>query len=361
LGKGKICFINSCKAWGGGEKWHFDMALGLRELGREVLAVTGENTELAQRFATENIKQHSFKISNLSFLNPVLKNKISRILKSENVETVILNLPADLKTAGTAAVKAGVKRIIYRRGSAIPVRNTFFNRYLFKNIITDIIANSEETKRTLLKNNKQLFDENKIKVIYNGLDLKEYDSRPAENIYNRRDDEVILGNAGRLVEQKGHKYLLDIARLLKDRGYNFKLLIAGEGKLKTELERYAASLGVENEVIFLGFVKNIKSFMENIDIFLLTSKWEGFGYVITEAMASSLPVVAFNTSSNPEIIAAGETGFLAGAFDIPEFAKYVEKLISDRDLRENMGRAGRKRAEIAFDMSAAISELDKYL
>jgi glycosyltransferase involved in cell wall biosynthesis len=131
--------------------------------------------------------------------------------------------------------------------------------------------------------------------------------------------------------------------------------------LEKSLKHIAGKAGVEKHIIFLGFVDNIKAFMENIDIFVLPSLWEGFGYVLVEAMACSKPIVAFNISSNPEIVAHHETGFLVDNQHIEVFTQHVELLISDRGLRESMGKAGRKRAEEVFDMDVTEKKIEQLL
>ncbi len=353
-----ICFFNSCKAWGGGEKWHYDIAVRLKNKNYNITLITNKNSELFHKTVSSNIPTISIKISNFSFLNPFKILKISRLFKKHSINTVILNLPSDLKAAGLSAKIAGVNKIIYRRGSAIPVKNSFLNRLLFRKIVTEIIVNSNETKRTLLVNNPNMIDENKIKLVYNGIDLKKYD-RTTSKIYKRTNNEIILGSAGRLSKQKGQKYLIDIAKKLKSKNINFKILIAGEGELNNELRSYAKKLKVENEVVFLGFVENIKSFMNSIDIFLLTSLWEGFGYVIVEAMACNKPVVAFNVSSNPEIITDNETGFLINNFDIDKFTDKIELLINNKELREKFGNKARTIVEKRFEIENTVKRIEQ--
>ncbi|RLD63960.1 MAG: glycosyltransferase family 1 protein [Bacteroidetes bacterium] len=355
-----ICFFNSCKAWGGGEKWHYDIAVRLLNKNHNIILVTNNNSELYYKAVNSNIPTISIKISNFSFLNPFKILKISRLFKNHLINTVILNLPSDLKAAGVAAKLAGVNNIIYRRGSAIPIKNSFLNRFLFKKIITQVIVNSNETKNTLNANNPNMIDEKKVKLVYNGIDLKKYD-KTTSKIYTKANNEIILGSAGRLSKQKAQKYLIEIAKKLKSKNINFKLLIAGDGELNNELRTYAKKLQVENEVVFLGFVENIKTFMNSIDIFLLTSLWEGFGYVIVEAMACKKPTVAFNVSSNPEIIADKETGFLIDDFNIDEFTDKIDLLINDNELREKFGNKAREIVEKRFEIDNTVKQIEQIL
>ena len=352
-----ICFFNSHKVWGGGEKWHYDMALRLRQAGYSVRVLTNRPSELAHRIEQENIPLHQIRISNLSFLNVLKILHIRNLLKRYHIQTIFLNAATDVKVAGIAAKLAGVEKIIYRRGIALPVKNTFLNRWLFLNIITDVIAISEETRRTILQNNPALISSEKIKIIYNGIDLQAYDREQTIKIYSGEPGEILLGSAGRLSQEKGSTYLIELARELKNRGMRFKLLIAGKGKLEAQLKHYARTLDVEPEVQFWGFVENIKSFLQNLDIFLLPSLYEGGARVLMEAMAVQKPVVAFNVSSNPEIVVHKETGLLAEKGNITDLANCVEELSSNENQRCVLGKNARRRIEERFDLQKAIKEV----
>lgn len=355
-----ICFVNTHKEWGGGEKWHFEMAVRLHHQGFHVRCIVAPGSAFAQKLEQTPIPYYTCAINNLSFLNGKKLRHLIRIFQAEYIEVVILNLSSDLKTGGLAARKAGVNHIIYRRGSAIPIRNSFLNRYLFKHVVTAIIANSTVTKETILQNNRRLFDKNKIFVIHNGIDLKAYDDQNDTPLINREKNEMILGNAGRMVKQKGQWMLIDIAAELKSYNLNFKLLIAGEGKLKKTLESYARQKDVADNIYFMDFVQNMRGFMNTLDVFLLPSLWEGFGYVLIEAMASQTPVVAFKTSSNPEIINDETTGYLVQPYDLREFAGKTIKL-ADPAIASEMGIAGRKWVENHFTFEHTVAKIKRML
>lgn len=356
-----VCFFNSTQTWGGGEKWHFDISSRLSVSGYKTLVITGRNSILNNLLRRSSQPVLEMNVTNLSFLNIPKMFRLARILRNGKVRSIIINLSADLKLAGPAARIAGVPQIIYRRGSAIPVRNTLLNRYLYRKVITHVIANSEETRRTILLNNPRLLPGEHIKVIYNGLDLAEYDRAPAGVVYQRNDNEVILGNAGRLSYEKGQVFLLETAQILKEKNLPFRILIAGSGRLEKRLRRFARKIGVDDRVEFLGFIKNIRAFNRSIDIFVLTSLWEGFGYVMVEAMAEKIPVVAYDIGSSREIISEDETGFLVPVKDVNEMAQKVEMLINDPSLRKKMGEAGRKRVEEVFGIDRSIQAVKSLL
>lgn len=353
-----ICFFNSNKAWGGGEKWNHHFSLLLRDQGYNVFVVTNHKSELKARLKNEpGITLHSESIGNLSFLNHLLMNRLKSFFKTNKIQTLITALPSDLKSGGIAAKRAGVNRVIYRRGIAVPVKNSFLNRYVFKNVVDRLIVNSLETKRTVLANNADLIDESKIRQIYNGFDVYEFDKQDFSLLYSSENDEVVIGNAARLTAQKGQKHLIESAKILKDKGLNFKILIAGKGEMEQELKDYTTELNVNDNVKFLGFIENMKSFHASQDIFCLPSLWEGFGYALVEAMTLEKPVVGFNISSNPEVVADGKTGILVPVENTEKLAEALEKLIIDVELRKKMGSAGRVRVLENFNTPLVLQKL----
>ena len=352
-----ICFFNSAKAWGGGEKWHLDIAYLLSQKDFKVVLAVLKNTLWESKIQSKHIPYKKFSISNLSFLNLFKIFQIVSFLKTNNVETIIINLSRDLKVAGFASKIAGVENIVYRRGSAIPIKNTFLNRFIFKHIVTNILANSEKTKQTINQNNPNLFPKDKIDVVYNGMDIDTFNNQGVNKIYQSSENEIVIGNIGRIVEQKAQDKLIELALQLKKENLKFKLIIGGEGPLLEELKQQAKTLKVDKNILFTGFVNDVKSFMESLDIFILTSKWEGFGYVIVEAMACKKPVLAFDISSNPEIIDHNNTGYLVKPFDINELKEKVLLIANTKEKREQLGTQAYRRATTKFSIDKTIHDL----
>src|SRR6056297_2287339 len=217
-----IVFLNSCPVWGGGEKWTFTTAKILNEDPEfNVYIATGKDTELFKRAKEVGIKTSEVKVkSGITVLNLFKVKKFVRFLKEKNIDIIFLNMSQDLKFGGITGKIAGLDRIIYRRGSAIPIKDRFYNKYLLTECVTDIIANSKSTKETILKNTSHWLNEDKIELIYNGIDLDKID-RALENpvnLYEEFDiaeDKIIIGNIGRLSYQKGHEFLVEAVELLK--------------------------------------------------------------------------------------------------------------------------------------------------
>ena len=352
-----ICFFNTAKAWGGGEKWHYEVSHYLHKKGYAVLVIAHNNGALIKKLRASGIPNEGIELGNLSFLNPFKYLALLKLIRGYNLDTIILNLSSDVKIAGLCAKKLGYKRIIYRRGSAIPIRNTVLNRFYFKKVLTEVLANSNATKKTILEHNDTLIAKEKIFVIHNGITI----SKEAEVVEEKNHSELVLLNLGRLEFQKNQKFLIELAQELKDRKLHYKMLIGGEGRLRPELTKMITDYKLANDVELNGFIEDPISFINKADIFLLPSFWEGFGYVLAEAALCKKPIVAFNTSSNPELVIDGKTGYLTPKSELNLFADKIVELATDKEKRIQFGLNGRKHIIENFDKTKQLQKVERYL
>lgn len=352
-----ICFFNTAKAWGGGEKWHLEVSQYLNDRGISVLVIAHPNSVLAQRLKETSIPFKTIALSNLSFLNPKKRAVVKKVLAEKQLRTIVMNLSSDVKIAGPIAKKLGVKRIIYRRGSAIPIKNTWLNRYLFQNILTEILANSVATKKTINQNNPNLFPESKITVIYNGIAIP----KKLDALNHDSKKKLTLINLGRLEYQKNQTFLIDVAKQLKEFGIDFRLIIGGEGRLRANLEQKITAFDLNENIALIGFIAKPMEFLKQGDVFLLPSHWEGFGYVLAEAGLCGLPSVAFNVSSNPEVIKQDSTGILTPPGELDAFVNAIIQLNNNREDIQEKGKAARNYIINQFNKVKKLEEIEGYL
>jgi glycosyltransferase involved in cell wall biosynthesis len=346
----KICFFNAIKSWGGGEKWHFETAIGLADKGFDVCAIAGEGGILADRFKASRIPALTSKISKFSFFNPMKIWAIGSYLKKEKVDLVVFNSSVEVKIGVFASKLAGIKAMVYRRGSPTPIKPNLINRFIVKQV-SCILCNSEATRLSVL-GTKPWIDSRKVAVIYNGVSIPSPQKQCVSG-----NPKVIMGVAGRLFQEKGHKYLIE-ALALRDKSLDFELRIAGDGRLKNELVRQVSTLGLESKVRFLGFVEDMDSFYSALDFFVMPSVWEGFGYALVEAMLYGKPAVAFNTGSIPEIITDGVDGYLVTFPDVTVLSQKISALITDKATRLKMGENARQTMR-RFSKEKALTKIDE--
>ena len=358
-----VCFFNTIDFWGGGEKLHLEYAMTFKEKGYTIFMLTKEGSPLDLAAKENEINCHNISIKNLSFLNPGKYKQVENFFRDEKIDTVFFSTSQDVKVGSFAAKKAGVQRIIYLRGLAKSIKKTWLNKKILEDNISHIVANSEETRKMVIGNFTEAKIREKAIVIYHGIDLEHYDYSASvqKPVFQKKEDGITIGSAGRLTEQKGQVLLIDAVNILLNKGYKLNLVLAGVGPLEEQIKSRVNELGINTHVQFLGFVSEIESFMKDLDFFVLPSLWEGFGYAIVEAMAAKKAVVAFNLSSNPEIIADNVTGFLADEPNAEKLAATMEKLILDPEIRVELGKMGRKRVEEKFQLKSVIEQLEKHL
>lgn len=359
-----ICFFNSTLFWGGGEKLHADLASALINKGYKVSFICGNNSKLSERLSELPVSILKLDITNLSFLNPSKIRKIRRYLRNTNVDTLFFSTSQDFKIACLAA-KSLVQNIIYLRGLTETIANKILNKYLLNNCVSHFVASSKVTLKQSLRHFQSEPIWSKSSVIHHGIPLTKVDGLALQDERDVKSTEnkttILIGTAGRLSKEKGHNLLIDTAKYLRDKKLNFQIHIAGTGPLQEELSRQIDQLDLQDQVSLLGFIKDTSSFFREIDIFALPSLHEGFGFATVEAMAACRPVVAFNHSSNPEIVDNGITGILVDFPDTEQFAEAIGLLCKDSELRRQMGKAARKRVEENFDINTIVCEFEKLL
>ena len=154
--------------------------------------------------------------------------------------------------------------------------------------------------------------------------------------------DVRIGFVGRLVEQKSPETLLFAFQILsKTMKRKARLRIVGDGPMLPKLKGLARNLGIADRIDWLGSANGAEE-MKSFDIFALTSHYEGFPYVILEAMSSGVPIVATRVGGATEAIRDGENGFLAAPGDVEGIAKALVILVDDARLRTSMGAESRR-------------------
>lgn len=144
---------------------------------------------------------------------------------------------------------------------------------------------------------------------------------------------------GRLDEQKGFDLLLQAFSNLKDDYPEWNLTILGEGELRSQLENLRDRLGLKGRVHLIGAVKNPHDFLRQADIFVMSSRFEGFPNALAEAMACGLPVISTDCPSGPkEIIREGLDGILVPSENVLALTDAIKKLINDEDLRRYLAQ-----------------------
>ena len=171
----------------------------------------------------------------------------------------------------------------------------------------DVVCVSENVSNSMLSINPSLQN---LRVIYNPVDDVSIREKAEESVADSKfiEGQIKLVSVGRLVSQKGYDRLLPILKRLHDEGYSFVMNILGEGPDRSELERYITANEMESYVSLMGFTPNPYPYVRASDLYISSSRAEGFGLTLVEAMLLGVPVISTSCSGSDEVLGFGKYG-----------------------------------------------------
>ena len=226
------------------------------------------------------------------------------------------------------------------------------------NKIDKIICVSNDSKKSV----ENLYPElkAKIEVIYNPIPKEEIlkNGLKESNIYSI--EKVNLITVGRLNKQKGYDILLKTHNELLKEGLDYNLYILGEGEERKKLEQYIKDNNIEKNTFLLGFKENPYPYIKEADIFISSSRYEGYPLVICEAICLEKPIIATKCTGPNEILEGGKYGLLAEVESVESLRENMKKLISSEELRKKYSKLSKERSKI-FDIKKTMKQIERVL
>ena len=270
--------------------------------------------------------------------------EIKKILRAEKPDIVHAHAAM---SARIAAFFAGVKNITYTRHSVFEPKESLkkgigrtVNRIVDKMTAKKIISVAEAAKKNVVDMGVH---SDKIQVIYNGVNLLErYDKKKVDEFKKELGvpkDVPVIALAARVTEVKGQDYLIKAAKILKDSGYDARIVIAGTGDKEEEFKDLSKELGLDDYVIFTGFLKDITGLMNAMDIQANASfGTEAASLSLMEGMSLGKPSVVTDYGGNPELITDGHNGYVVPQKDENAMALAIISLLEDKKLYDVMSK-----------------------
>jgi L-malate glycosyltransferase len=230
-----------------------------------------------------------------------------------------------------------------------------------------VIATSQHTRRYHIGHN--LVRPSRIDIVHNFVDVASCeppDSRKRSALraeFGLSDLDLVIGFVGRVVPQKGLPYLLRALSAVIARLPSAKLLIIGpcSGTMRRRLDAIAEAEGVSGRVAWSSARNDVNRIRSVMDVFAAPSVWETSSLSVLESMAAGVPVVATAAGGTPECVSDGETGFLVPVGNPSALTDRIVRLLSDRDLCERMGEAGRRRVREHFSLKSQVPKVETVL
>lgn len=251
------------------------------------------------------------------------------------------------------------KSLLRSGGSIIRIasaHNTFSDKRSFTRLAyrhTHVIAVGETVKKNL--NEFYGLPEKQVTVIHNAVKPFDGKIRPVKELQDARAAGfMLIGNVGRLSEQKGMTYFIQAAAKVRGVCPKTKFFIVGSGELEEKLKAEAGKLLPESAVVFLGYRSDIQNVMSQLDFVVLSSLWEGFPLTPIEAFSAGKAVVATAVDGTPEIVKNRETGLLVPPGDADALAEAMIEMAKNKEEREQLEKNASRsyKEEFSFERMA---------
>ena len=215
-------------------------------------------------------------------------------------------------------------------------------------------------------NKKKIIDlniahENKIKNIYSGIDLSLFTNKRNDDFrkeLNLENDHLLLGSVGRLSDQKDPITMIEAFGIISKPFPNAHLALVGDGELKGKILEKIDKLKLNGKVHLIGNKNNPWSVYHSMDLFIMSSIYEGLGRSITEALSCGVPVVCTDVEGVPEIVRDNITGILVPPKDANKLADGIIRTLNDMDTAKKMAEEGRRFVKDNFDVNKMVNDID---
>jgi len=210
----------------------------------------------------------------------------------------------------------------------------------------------------------RLYGIQRCRVISNGIPTDYYARPQTPRMEWRmregfRDDDILFVCVARFAPQKNHALLLKAFAQGPASDPNAHLVLVGEGVLQERLEEQAESLGLTRQVHFLGLRTDIPDLLGAMDVFVLSSDYEGNPLSVMEAMASGLPIVGTAAGGVPDLVESGKQGFVVQPGSVQGLSSAMASLLRSREDRRSLGMAAARRAKESFDVSTMVQAYEE--
>jgi glycosyltransferase involved in cell wall biosynthesis len=375
--RARVAHLIPTLSLGGAARLVIDLADGLRQDGYDAAVVTGADTEAGHTLAADAAALGVPVYVIPTFLrdpHPIADlqavRDLSRVLREGQFDIVHSHGTKALLIGSWAARRARIKHTVWHvhgwgfhdHNSPLIRRAVILAHRLMARTATRIATVSRTTRRIGLE--ARIGSPDDYCVIYAAADLERFGNPPlsieqAKQALGIDPDRLVFGSVMRLSEQKAPLDVVDAAALVLAEVPEAHLLLVGDGPLRDQTLARIARHGIQSQVTFPGFRRDVPEMLCAMDVFYLASLWEGFPICYLEAMAMGKPAVGTDVGGAAEAIVDGETGFIVPPGHPRELADRIVLLLRDETLRRRMGEAGRRVAsEFGYDrLMREVSQL----
>ena len=302
------------------------------------------------------------------YFHPIVVATLARFIRSQGIDIIHCQHSKDIATLVPAKKlsREHCPIILSKRVGSYIRKKDILHRFTYANV-DRVLAISDVIHRNVLETTP--VPPERVMTLHDAVDTELFSIGRVSRTRVRKefglsDDMLVVGFVGRFSPGKGHEEFLEAASILNKKYGNIRFIIVGEASFgeqmyEQRIKAMARALKVDRVVHFTGFRKDVADVMAAFDIFAFPSHAEAFGVVLIEAMAMELPVISTNCDGVLDIVVDGKTGISIEPRNSKQLAAAIERLGADPELREQMGKNGRRRVEEFFDQRKQITRIEE--
>jgi len=327
-------------SWRGGEQ---QLAYLIEELkGRIGLFVVCSKDSSMETFC-----KHSdipfYSMPKRAGLNFRIANKLAQMCKKEKFTCMHTHdAHAHTHTFLSAILFGNTTPLIVSRRVDFPIQKNWLSRLKYNHASVKKILCVSEAIYSIIA--EDLSDHQKIHVVYDGINVEKFNS-PKPKLRKElglSSDHFIVGNTSALADHKDYFTFLKVADRFIENNIDTHFVIIGEGPMENEIKSFSSTLKNRSNIHFVGFRNDVSEILSELNVFLITSKTEGLGTSILDALAAKVPVVATKAGGIPEIIKDEQNGLLCDVGDIQSIVTSVTRMKADLIFRKRIIDNGRQ-------------------
>jgi L-malate glycosyltransferase len=358
----KVLHVSTPSTWRGGEQQVAYLVKALSESGLEQGILCPRDAALSAR--PELKGQTIYHFHNKGPIGIQLARRIAAVVRDGGFHLVHTHDSHAHTAAVLAASLFGMRQpLIVSRRVDFPVTKSPLSYWKYNHsCIARILCVSEEIRTVTAPaiRNKGL-----IKVIRSGVDIERYQDVDGRAVLRRElgldPTTHLVGNLSALADHKDYPTWLKAAACLKKARPDVHFIIAGTGPEEQRISKLVHKLGLQDCVHLLGFRTDVPEVMTALDVFMISSKTEGLGTIVIEALAAGIPIVATRAGGIPELIVDGECGLLVDTGDSDALCAAVCRIFDEPGLAGRLRAAGRERARRFSFRATAEQTLKVYI
>jgi glycosyltransferase involved in cell wall biosynthesis len=353
-----ILHTESSQGWGGQEMRILQESLEFKKRGYRMMIACQPASMLRKEAEGKGIPVIVLRMR--TAVDPLAVANCIRAIKKNGVDLVHTHSSTDSWCCSMSAKLARVP-VIRSRHVTTPISKNCFSRFLFMKLADRVITSGETIRRQMIEGNG--YDPRKIISIHAGIDEKRFSPEISGDYVraelNIEKDDYLLGIVSVLRSWKGHVYLLEAFKALREKIPHLKLLIAGSGPQERNIRKYIEGNGLTGKVIMTGHREDVPQILKSLDLFILPSySNEATSQVIPQAMAMGIPVISTFAGGIGEVVKDGETGKLVPPRDAPALSEAIFWAYQNREKSREMARKARKSMLKDFTLTGMIDKTE---